>query len=395
MTWLRPGLFALGAIVVAAFALYTILVIRTLRQDAQRIAKLYAETILPRAYSDPTVTGAELGVLFDLIQEIPVSVIVTYPDGTPLSWKGISVPDTATSRQAVERVKQIAAGMDRVMPPREVLMPESDLRLIIHVAESPFLRRIAWMPVVAVIVTLIFTGVAFWGFLRIKAGEQQALWVGMAKETAHQLGTPLSSLSGWLELLGDREQDNPTRRRADTVVAEMSSDIERLRRIAQRFTQIGSDPELHRELVTPVIDETVAYFSARMPQLGKDVHVEKHYLADEETPLNRELLGWAFENLIKNSLDSLAHEQAHPTIRITTERVDRWLRILVEDNGKGASRQDLAKMFLPGYSTKKHGWGLGLTFVKRIIEDYHGGRIEANSAGHGQGMAIEIRLPIA
>jgi len=394
ITWLRPGLFALGAIVVAAFAIYTILVIRTLRQDAQRIAKLYAETILPRAYSDPAVTGTELGVLFDLIQEMPVSVVVTYADGTPLSWRSISVPDTATSPQAIRRVREIAASMDRVMPPREVLIPDSDLRLVIHVAESPFLRRIAWMPFVAAVVTLIFTGVAFWGFLQIKTGEQQALWVGMAKETAHQLGTPLSSLSGWLEILSHDTGDRQARRRSDVVVTEMANDIERLRRIAQRFGQIGSNPELHRELVTPIIDETLAYFRARMPQLGKDLRIEKEYHGDEEVPLNRELLGWVFENLIKNSLDALSHVNIRPTIRIATERMDRWLRIRFEDNGRGASAKDLRKMFLPGYSTKKRGWGLGLTFVKRIIEDYHGGRIAAHSPGHDQGMVIEIRLPI-
>jgi len=398
LTWLRPGLFALGTIVVAAFAIYTVMVIRTLRQDAQRIAKLYAEQILPRAYTDPGVTGAELRVLFDLIQEMPVSVVVTDQDGTPILWKGIAVPDTARSAKAIAEVRSIAARMDKVMPPREVILPVgngSELRRAIHVAESPFLWRIAWMPFVATVVTLIFTGVAFWGFLKIKTGEQQALWVGMAKETAHQLGTPLSSLSGWLEILAEeRASDGKGRRRSDTVVREMTNDIERLRKIAQRFGQVGSYPELHRELVTPVIDETLSYFQTRMPRLGRDIHIERDYHADEEIPLNRELLGWTFENLFRNSLDALSRAEGGALIRVTTERMDRWLRILFEDNGKGISPKDLDKMFLPGFSTKKRGWGLGLTFAKRIIEDYHGGKIGAHSAGPGQGMIIEIRLPI-
>lgn len=399
LRWLRPGLFALGAIVVAAFAIYTLIVIRTLRQDAQRVAKLYAEKILPRAYSDPTVTPGELRLLFDLIREMPVAVIVTDGGGNPVSWKGIDVPDTARSKEAMERIRRITQEMDRSMPPRKVVVPLPDsgpLQMEIHVAESAFLRRIAWMPVVAAVVTLIFTGIAFWGFVQIKSGEQQALWAGMTKETAHQLGTPISSLSGWLEILGEEAaEDGTRRRRADGVLRDMSHDIDRLRRIAQRFGQIGSRPELRVEALTPVIDETLDYFRVRLPTLGRDLTIEREYHLEEEVPLNRELLGWAFENIIRNSIDSLARAEGAAWIRVTTDRVDGQVRILFADNGKGISASDLPKVFLPGFSTKKRGWGLGLTFVKRIVEDYHGGAITARSGGVGQGTTIEIRLPVS
>jgi hypothetical protein len=397
--WLRPGLFALGAIVVAAFALYTLFVIRALRADAQRVAKLYAEEILPRAYADPTITPGELRLLFDLIREMPVSVIVTDGAGFPVSWKGIDVADTARSSAALARVRIIAADMDRVMPPRKVTVPIPDsppLQMEIHVAESAFLRRIAWMPVVAAAVTLVFTGIAFWGFVQIKTGEQQALWAGMAKETAHQLGTPLSSLSGWLEILEEEAGHcEGGRRRSDSVFREMTHDIDRLRKIAQRFGQIGSRPELRVEALTPVIDETIAYFRIRLPRLGRDVHIEKGFRAEEEIPLNRELLGWAFENIIRNSLDAFSRGEGVATITISTDRFDGHVRILFTDNGKGIAAKDLPKVFLPGFSTKKRGWGLGLTFVKRIVEDYHGGAISAHSGGAGQGTTIEIRLPVA
>ncbi|HOM56338.1 MAG TPA: HAMP domain-containing sensor histidine kinase [Candidatus Latescibacteria bacterium] len=398
LRWLRPGLFALGAIVVAAFVLYTLLVVRTLRQDAQRVAKLYAEKILPRAYSDPTITPGELRLLFDLIREMPVAVIVTDDTGNPVSWKGIDVPDTARSPQAMARIRRVVEDMDRSMPPRKVLVPLPDnrsLQMEIHVAESAFLRRIAWMPVVAAIVTLVFAGIAFWGFVQIKSGEQQALWAGMTKETAHQLGTPISSLSGWLEILKEEaEAAGARRRRADGVILDMSHDVERLRRIAQRFGQIGSQPELRVEALIPVIDETLDYFRVRLPTLGRDVQIERNYRAGEEIPLNRELLGWAFENIIRNSLDALARVEGTALIRVTTDRMDNHVRILFEDNGKGIPAGDLPKVFLPGFSTKKRGWGLGLPFVKRIVEDYHGGTITARSGGAEQGTTIEIRLPL-
>ena len=398
-SWLKPALFALGTIMVAAFAVYTHIVIRALRDDARRVAEVYAEIMLPRVASDPSLSDAELKVLFDLIREMPIGVVITDHDGEPHLWRGISIPDTARSGAARAEVKRIAAAMDRVTPPREVFVPlgpENALRWNIHVAESQFLRRIAWMPVVASLVTLIFTGIALWGFMQIKTGEQQALWVGMAKETAHQLGTPLSSIGGWLELLA--EDNRPLakgRRRSDEIIAEMSHDLERLRRIAQRFSQVGSQPELHPQPITQVIDETVTYFRTRLPQLGKDLTIERDYRADDEVPLNRELLGWAFENLMKNSLDAFPRGQERPVIRITSQRVDRWVRLLIEDNGKGISPQDLRNVFEPGYSTKQRGWGLGLTFVKRIVEDYHGGRIAVHSAGHGRGTLVEIRLPIS
>jgi len=394
-SWLKPALFAFAVTVVAAFAIYTYTVIRALRQDAQRVAEIYAQSILPRWLADPTLSSRELGVLFDLIREMPVAVIVTDEVGVPQLWKGISVPDTARSEAALRLVREMAIDMDTHARPREVVVPLGDntaFRWTIHVAESSFLRRVAWMPFIATIVTLLFTVLVLWAYRELKAVEQQAIWVGVARETAHQLGTPLSSISGWLEILQEEGmKEDGRRRRSDTVVEEMSHDLDRLRRIAQRFGQIGAPPELQPERIAPVLDETIAYVRARM---GRDVAIERHYAADEAIPLNRELFGWAFENLLKNSLDAFGRTQDHPVIRVRTERQGHWLRVVVEDNGRGISPKDLRRIFLPGYSTKKRGWGLGLTFVKRIIEDYHGGRISAYSAGQDQGMAIEMRLPI-
>jgi signal transduction histidine kinase len=399
-TWVKPGLFALGALMVVVFALYTMLVIRTLREDAQRVATLYAERIFPIWLAAPGVSSSELGVLFDLIQEMPFAVIVTTEDGIPSEWRGISVPDTARSPEAYAEVMRIARDIDRVLPPRDVVIPlpnGASLTYTIHVAESAFLRRIAMMPVVAAVVTLLFTSVTLWGFWQLKTGEQQAVWVGMAKETAHQLGTPLSSLSGWLEILADHERTGDALEVETTgysVVGEMSHDVDRLKKIAQRFSQVGSPPELSPEPVNSVLDETITYFNTRIPRLGRDATIERIYRADEEVPLSRELLGWAFENLLKNSLDALSRTDRASQIRISTERVEDRLRIVFEDNGKGASSTDLRKMFQPGFSTKKRGWGLGLTFVKRIIEDYHGGEVNALSPGPDQGMMIEIFLPV-
>jgi signal transduction histidine kinase len=395
LRWLRPALFAFGIVVIGAFSIFSYMLLQTFREDAERVAQLYAERILPRALKG--ARGTELGILFDLVQDMPVSIIITDEWGTPYHWKGISVPDTARSMEQLAQVRKIAHDMDQVSPSRTVIMPVSgggELRWNIHVAETQFLRLVAWIPTAAAAAALIFALVATWGFLQIKSSEQQLLWVGMAKETAHQLGTPLSSLSGWLELLSvDAEETGAVRRRSDDIVPEMHSDVERLKRIANRFDQIGSEPELKPQMVTPVISDTLDYFRTRLPTLGRDVHMERDLRADEEIPLNPELLGWAFENVFKNALDAVSRSTDKPTISVRTWRGGGYLHVEFADTGKGMSTRDLRRIFRPGYTTKKRGWGLGLTFVKRIVEDYHGGRISAHSPGRGKGMTIDMALP--
>ena len=395
MPWLRPMLFALGFTIVGAFAVYTYLLTQTFRRDAERVASVYAENVLPRAVAG--ASGPELSVVFDILKEMPISVVVTDGSGVPQNWKGISVPYPATSQEEIDQVKRIAADMDRAMPPKEVVVPLGEgieLRWQIHVAESSFLRWAAWMPLFAAVASLTLFVLALWGFAQIKTGEQQAVWVGLAKETAHQLGTPISSLSGWLEILKTEVPGSEeVRRRSDEVLPEMEDDVERLKRIANRFDQIGSEPELQNGFVTPVVDGVIEYFRTRLPSRGKDVQIERRYEADEEVPINRELLEWAFENIFKNALDAMTGIRERPRIIVSASRSGEYLVLKITDNGKGIIPTDAGKIFRPGFTTKKRGWGLGMTFVKRIIEDYHGGRILATSPGRGKGMTIEIRLP--
>ena len=401
MPWLRPTLFVVALLAVASFTVYTLVLLRTFREDARRVADLYAERILPRALAGSS--GPELNLLFDLMKEMPISIIVTDENGHPTFWRGINMPDPlasdGVSDEDLARIRRLADEMDKTMDPQEVVVPlegGAEMRWYIHVAETSFLRRVAWLPLFAMFATVMLFIAMFWGFTQIKQGEQQAVWVGLAKETAHQLGTPISSLSGWLEILHlDAEEHGDQQRRADQFLNEMNSDVDRLRRIANRFDQIGSEPELTHQFVTPVVDETLDYFRARLPTIGRDTHIERQYDSDDEIPLNQELLGWAFENIIKNALDAVSRDEPSPTITVSTKRETRYLTVSFKDNGKGLSSRDLRKIFQPGFTTKKRGWGLGLTFVKRIVEDYHGGRIEAHSAGVGKGTTIEIRLPVS
>ena len=262
---------------------------------------------------------------------------------------------------------------------------------------------ISLAPFVTVGVLLLFVLIGWVGSRNIRRSEQRSIWVGMAKETAHQLGTPLSSLSGWLELMGERVRDLVTADEhartaaadsVDTVVREMLQDMGRLNQIASRFSKIGSVPELKPGDVHDVITDTVGYFEGRGPQFGRH-----DFVLELETvprvPLNAELMGWAFENLFKNAIDAMVQQEG--CIRISTHHDEerRCVRILVQDNGRGIHAEDLARVFQPGFSTKKRGWGLGLAFVRRIVEEYHGGHIHIQRSEAGAGTTFEINLPVS
>jgi signal transduction histidine kinase len=232
----------------------------------------------------------------------------------------------------------------------------------------------------------------FLSYRRIKTVEQASIWGGLAKETAHQLGTPISSLMGWVELsmeLDKQRGDNTTAE----IYANMQSDLTRLQRITERFGKIGSYPQQAPVDINTVIGDAVAYFQKRLPNLSKQVELR---VVDRELPeivANADLLQWVFENLIRNSLDAIDQENGIIEIDPRFQPKERQIGILYKDNGQGIPRQNRNRIFQPGMTTKKHGWGLGLTLVKRIIEAYHHGQIRLIHTS-SQGTTFEIVLPV-
>lgn len=316
--------------------------------------------------------------------------------GRVIAWGG---PGFAPFNEGAPPDPQAQAFYDRIAASAEPFAFRVHNEKRIHYGD-----RHVWIsmaPFVTIGVLLLFVLIGWIGSRNIRRSEQRSIWVGMAKETAHQLGTPLSSLSGWLELMGSRIQDllaapadrrDPAAALVDDVVREMQRDMGRLTQIASRFSQIGSVPELKPGDVRDVIQDTVAYFKGRGPQFGRHDFVVK--LEDiPQVPLNAELMGWAFENLFKNAIDAMVQQEGciRVTVRFDDER--RCVRIFVEDNGRGIDTENLARVFQPGFSTKKRGWGLGLAFVRRIVEEYHGGTIHIPRSEAGAGTTFEISLP--
>lgn len=261
----------------------------------------------------------------------------------------------------------------------------------VYYGESPTVQYLRFFPYVQFGILAMLLGIGYITYKSITRSEQSNLWVGMTKEAAHQLGTPLSSIYGWLQLLKDKNQEDDE---SLSIAYEIENDVTRLKGIADRFSKIGSQPELKLVHPEPIIDEVISYMQRRLPSLGKSIDVRKSINTDEKAHLNPELFQWAVENLIKNSMDAIKETVTDAYVAITVKKDGDQMVIDIEDSGSGIDRKYMKEIFKPGYSTKKRGWGLGLSLTKRIIEEYHKGKIFVYTTEINKGTIIRITLPI-
>lgn len=247
--------------------------------------------------------------------------------------------------------------------------------------ESLMLKRLSWYPYVQLGVVLLFVVVAIFALLTSKRAEQNKVWVGLSKETAHQLGTPISSLIAWVEIL---KETYP----GDTLIPEMDKDVKRLQLIADRFSKIGSVPAPVATDLLELLGHVVDYMDRRT---SKKVKILTDFPAHQViVNLNGSLFEWVIENLCKNAVDAMGGEQG--TITLKVEETDAWVYLDVRDTGKGIRKRNINNVFRPGFTTKKRGWGLGLSLAKRIVEEYHHGRIYVKESEVGKGTTFRIEL---
>ena len=252
---------------------------------------------------------------------------------------------------------------------------------IIFYGHSRALQTLYYFPLVQLLVIVVFVLVVFMAFRSIKESEQSRVWVGLTKETAHQLGTPTSSLLGWVEYLREQPVEQ-------SAVDEMQKDVSRLMKVVDRFSKIGSDTPLKEMSLNEVVGDAVSYFRKRIP---RNVTLDYNGLAIDpvQAMLNVALFEWVIENLMKNSLDAL---QGHGSISVHIASDEKSVWIDVTDTGKGIPKSNWKRIFEPGFTTKTRGWGLGLSLSRRIIEEYHGGRIAVVDSVIGQGTTIRVTL---
>jgi len=258
----------------------------------------------------------------------------------------------------------------------------------IHYEDSELIQALRWFPFIEFGIMGAFILLGFAGFQFIRKAERRGIWVGLSKETAHQLGTPLSSLMGWIELLRDSDQTPQT----SGIIEEMDQDIKRLNQVAERFSKIGAGVTLESLTVEDVVRPVLTYIQRRIPQWGKSIQVDYTGPAGAQVMAHAELFGWAIENLLKNAVDAIKGDQGWIRVRVLPGA--EWTLIRVSDSGSGIPLRDHKNIFRPGWSSKKRGWGLGLSLVERIIHEYHQGEIRVESVP-GEGTTFEIRLKTA
>lgn len=251
----------------------------------------------------------------------------------------------------------------------------------IYYEDSKLLRSLTYYPYIQLTVMVILAMILYMALANNKRAEQNRVWVGLSKETAHQLGTPISSLMAWVEYL----QASGTE---PEVTAELDKDVRRLSTIADRFSKIGSQPDMELEYINDTVSTSLDYMRSRV---SSRVDIEMHLSTDDHgVRLSRPLFEWVMENITKNAVDAM---QGEGRIDISTGAEKNMVWIEIHDTGKGIPRKNFKTVFHPGYTTKKRGWGLGLTLVKRIVEDYHGGRIFVKDSEPGLGTTFRIEFP--
>lgn len=378
-------LFILGIVIILGALLYTNSLVNRMRNESREFLNFYAD-VYAKAASD--FQGEDYSFVFEqIIQRITFPIIISSnPDGNPTMWKNVGIPGDSTGSAVINKVTARMEKMDESHEP--IPLTYDDIVLgYIHYGDSQLIRELRWLPYVEILVVALFILIGYTGYQTIRRSEQRLIWIGMARETAHQLGTPISSLLGWIELM--EEQDLPEKTRQ--ITGQMRQDVHRLEQIAARFSQISSAPDLEPIPLGEVISEVVRYINRRLPRSGKSVQLNVEGATDQVILLNQELLGWTLENLIKNGVDAIENQSGTITIRCEARDDDIFIDVI--DTGRGIpGGSDRSNVFKPGYSTKKRGWGLGLSLAKRIVEEYHKGKLEVAESTPGKGTTMRITL---
>jgi signal transduction histidine kinase len=342
----------------------------------------------------------EVRPVVSMINTIEVPIILTTNEGRPILWNepviGIPLPDyqiifqenmSKPNNPVILEILSLAAAYDQDQQPFAIFNHEGSRVGTLHYGRSALSQRLRIMPYLELMVMALFFLVILWALQSKKDAQQKALFAGMAKETAHQLGTPLTSIMGWLALLQERLDKN------DDVIVELNRDVDRLSMISARFSQIGSLPKLNDSDLVGVVDETISYFQNRLPHLGGRVQLRREGDSSNAVIFNRDLLGWVLENLIKNGIDALVEGKG--TITVALEDLsDGGVALRVSDTGKGIPAREGNKIFEPGFTTKKRGWGMGLALVQRIATQYHSGKIRIESTSQ-HGTTFLVTMPPA
>lgn len=341
--------------------------------EERKKMEIWAEATRELA-SDKTEMSMEL-ILKVIQSNTSIPAIIVDDTGEINQYLNLNLPETDTEKYLQEKLEQLKSKSNLI----EINLGDEEKQYLYY-DDSILLKRLSLYPYVQLGVMVLFVLIVYFALISTKKAEQNKVWVGLSKETAHQLGTPISSLMAWMDLLESSGVDS-------SLLSDMNKDVNRLSVIAERFSKIGSKPEMELIYVNEVLENATEYMRRRV---SDKVLITTHLPSDAEGAMVcLSLFEWVIENLCKNAVDAMNGE-GRIDVYMTSEK--QQIYIDIKDTGKGIARKNFKTLFNPGYTTKKRGWGLGLTLAKRIIEDYHAGRIYVKDSEVGKGTTFRIEL---
>ena len=379
---IKSGLFILGVVLVIGLLSYTQILIDELRKDNREIVGLYAN-LIASVYEDEN--DSNLDFIFEkIIKKVKFPLIQTDSNHSPKTWKNL--PDSFKSDTA--KVIKFMHTADKYNKPIPLNYKNNELKEInlgfLHYGDSKIVEKLRFWSYVEIIAIGLFIFLGFSGFSFIRNNEKRHIWVGMARETAHQLGTPVSALLGWV----DRLKEYPNQ--VSEIIPEMEVDLQRLEQIGRRFSKMGSKSDFEKFDLSHRVERIVQYLEKRLPSLGKKVKLRNDIHPGIMIVANGSLLAWSIENIIRNGIDAIDREDGQ--VKISLRKQKHKIKIRIQDNGKGIPKKDWKNIFRPGFSTKQAGWGLGLSLASRIIEEIHSGKLRIKESSINVGTIFEISL---
>ena len=369
-----------AAAVVAVFIYVSAGLVKDLSTQERQRMEIWADATREIVASVDSESGVDIDFLSRIIESnTTIPVLLTDDSGRILGSRNIPLPDDPEQTNLIleNKLKKLAQSTNVI----EIVIAPG-MSQYLYYEDSTLLKRLSYYPYVVLVVMIAFVVVVYFAMLTTKRAEQNKVWVGLSKETAHQLGTPISSLMAWMELLPEMGVDQ-------TTVDEMNKDVNRLSTIASRFSKIGSVPQMECTDLNATVANAAGYMSTR---ISKRIALSFTPCSDPlPVKISAPLFEWVMENLIKNAVDAM---DGAGSIDITTGKENHIGWVEIADTGKGIPRKNFNTVFNPGYTTKKRGWGLGLTLARRIIRQYHRGTIYVKSSTIGVGTTFRITLPL-
>jgi hypothetical protein len=385
-----------GIILIFAFIWYTNLLLQDIRKDIQIVPDLYSKFLgLP---ADVNMENFLFQYFIDeIIPRIEYPIILTDSLKTPFSWENIEIEKIEFSQLSTRKQQKLLSMVKKMEAHKSVIplkfnMEDEKVFSYVFYGDSKTMIRLKMMPYIEMVVIAIFVLLGVYGIFAIKRNERDLLWVGLAKETAHQFGTPLSSLGGWLNILSMKLEESGNNPEMLMMLEYMNADVDRLSKIAARFGKVGSVIERQPSNLHNIILDTISHFQHRLPTISQKIDIKfESKIEEKDILIDPDLIKWSLENMIKNAIDAM--QKKGGTIHIKAFSRGKETYIHIKDEGVGLPKSMHKRIFYPGITSKERGWGLGLSLAKRIIEEFHNGKIKVLESEIDKGTTFEIVLP--